>query len=73
MNISQVLEIEEKNLDRIYLFPVGGFYKAYGHSVFDERFRLNGTRRLSQGFPSQARKFVHIYRLQNNILRCQVQ
>lgn len=33
MTIAQVLELEKDNWDKIYLFPVGGFYKAYEHSA----------------------------------------
>lgn len=34
MTIAQVIELEKDNRDKIYLFPVGGFYKAYEHSAF---------------------------------------
>ena len=34
MTLSEVYEQESKNSDRIYLYPVGGFYRAYEHSAF---------------------------------------
>ena len=28
MTVAEVLELEKNNSDRIYLFPVGGFYRS---------------------------------------------
>ncbi len=70
MTIADILNIEDNNSDRIYLFHEGAFLKAYEHSAFlfhryvssfklSYRFYKNTNRYvISLGFPKESAKKV---------------
>ena len=76
MTFSKILEIEDNNKDKIYLFLEGTFYKAYEHSAYffhryikdfrlTRRFIKNVNRHvISLGFPSTSlNKWFYEYKV----------